>query len=93
MWICDCGCKRTNVFSRATQGASTRALGEMRTHGGEAIDWSYSDQAQNDVIAKKGCHCGAREVAVTSPGAFSHLPQRQQQSTSGQNIQDITYFP
>ena len=62
------------------------------------FDWSYSDQAQYDVITKKGCHwsrssIGAREVPATGPAAFSRLPQHQQPSTFGQNIQDIPYFP
>ena len=62
------------------------------------FDWSYSDQAQYDVITKKGCHwsrsgIGAREVPATGPAAFSRLPQHQQPSTFGQNIQDILYFP
>ena len=62
------------------------------------FDWSYSDQAQYDVIAKKGWNwsrtgIGTREVPATGPAAFSRLPQRQQPSTSGQNIQDIPYFP
>ena len=62
-----------------------------------SLDWSYSDQAQYDATAKKGCDwsragTGTSEVPVSGPSAFFRFPQHQQPSTPARNIQDIPQY-
>ena len=62
------------------------------------FDWSYSDQAQYDVIAKKGCHwsrtgIGAREVPATGPGRLFPLATTSTTINFRSKYSRYTYFP
>ena len=64
-------------------------------HRQDGFDWSYSDQAQYDVITQNSCDwfrtgMAARDSPVSGPAP---LPQRQQASTPRPNSQYLSFCP